>query len=72
LTMTTRTLEIIANSMQTPFLGAIINTTQAVLENVQVTFVERSGFDVKAYLLARPLPNTKMTVFSFWNKSKNC
>ncbi|KAJ7350877.1 hypothetical protein DFH08DRAFT_806856 [Mycena albidolilacea] len=35
LTMTTNTLEIIADSMQTPFLGAIINTTQAVLENVQ-------------------------------------
>ncbi|KAJ7721099.1 hypothetical protein B0H14DRAFT_587654 [Mycena olivaceomarginata] len=35
LTMTTRTLEIIADSMQTPFLGAIVNTTQAVLENVQ-------------------------------------
>ncbi|KAJ7859837.1 hypothetical protein B0H14DRAFT_2577002 [Mycena olivaceomarginata] len=35
LTMTTNTLEIIADSMQTPFLGAIINTTQAILENIQ-------------------------------------
>jgi hypothetical protein len=33
--------------MQTPFLGAIFNTTQAVLENVQVTFVERSGINAK-------------------------
>ncbi|KAJ7738554.1 hypothetical protein B0H14DRAFT_3168166 [Mycena olivaceomarginata] len=35
LTMTTNTLEIIADSIQTPFLGAIINTTQAVLQNIQ-------------------------------------
>ncbi|KAJ7798719.1 hypothetical protein B0H14DRAFT_3156808 [Mycena olivaceomarginata] len=35
LTMATGTLEIIADTMQTPFLGAIINTTQAVLENIQ-------------------------------------
>ncbi|KAJ7894402.1 hypothetical protein B0H14DRAFT_2559185 [Mycena olivaceomarginata] len=36
LTMTTNTLEIIADSIQTPFLGAIINTTQAVLKNIQL------------------------------------
>ncbi|KAJ7797404.1 P-loop containing nucleoside triphosphate hydrolase protein, partial [Mycena olivaceomarginata] len=35
LTMTTNTLEIIADSIQIPFLGAIINTTQAVLKNIQ-------------------------------------
>ncbi|KAJ7804177.1 hypothetical protein B0H14DRAFT_3154111 [Mycena olivaceomarginata] len=35
LTMTTSTLEIIADTLQTPFLGAIINTTHAVLENIQ-------------------------------------
>jgi hypothetical protein len=40
--MTTNTLQIIADSMQTPFLGAIINTTQAVLKNIQVSFVERN------------------------------
>ncbi|KAJ7857962.1 hypothetical protein B0H14DRAFT_678239, partial [Mycena olivaceomarginata] len=34
--MTTSTLQIIADSMKTPFLGAIINTTQAVLKNVQI------------------------------------
>ncbi|KAJ7821389.1 hypothetical protein B0H14DRAFT_2599268 [Mycena olivaceomarginata] len=34
LTMTTNTLQIIADSMKTPFLSAIINTTQAVLKNV--------------------------------------
>ncbi|KAJ7812446.1 hypothetical protein B0H14DRAFT_3752483 [Mycena olivaceomarginata] len=35
LTMTTNTLQIIADSMKTPFLGAIINTTNAVLQNMQ-------------------------------------
>ncbi|KAJ7698450.1 P-loop containing nucleoside triphosphate hydrolase protein, partial [Mycena olivaceomarginata] len=35
LTMTTNTLEIIADSIQTPFLGAIVNTTRAVLQNIQ-------------------------------------
>ncbi|KAJ7321318.1 P-loop containing nucleoside triphosphate hydrolase protein, partial [Mycena albidolilacea] len=33
--MTTNSLQIIADSMKTPFLGAIINTTQAVLKNIQ-------------------------------------
>jgi hypothetical protein len=42
LTMTTNTLQIIADSIQTPFLGAIINTTQAVLQNIQVSFVEET------------------------------
>ncbi|KAJ7877915.1 hypothetical protein B0H14DRAFT_3130084 [Mycena olivaceomarginata] len=36
LTMTTNTLRIIADSIQTPFLGALINTTQAVLKNIQL------------------------------------
>ncbi|KAJ7681536.1 hypothetical protein B0H14DRAFT_3678208 [Mycena olivaceomarginata] len=36
LTMTTNSLQIIADSMKTPFLGAIINTTQAVLKNIQL------------------------------------
>ncbi|KAJ7701305.1 hypothetical protein B0H14DRAFT_2648434 [Mycena olivaceomarginata] len=36
LTMTTNTLQIIADSMKTPFLGAIINTTQAVLKMIQL------------------------------------
>ncbi|KAJ7339230.1 hypothetical protein DFH08DRAFT_812619 [Mycena albidolilacea] len=36
LIMTTNTLQIIADSIQTPFLGAIINTTQAVLNNIQL------------------------------------
>ncbi|KAJ7846743.1 hypothetical protein B0H14DRAFT_3678060 [Mycena olivaceomarginata] len=35
LTMTTNTLQIIADSMKTPFLGSIINTTNAVLKNIQ-------------------------------------
>ncbi|KAJ7896686.1 hypothetical protein B0H14DRAFT_3124887 [Mycena olivaceomarginata] len=35
LTMTTNGLQIIADSMKTPFLGAIINTTQAVLKIIQ-------------------------------------
>ncbi|KAJ7896649.1 hypothetical protein B0H14DRAFT_450539 [Mycena olivaceomarginata] len=35
LTMTANTLQIIASSMKTPFLGAIINTTQAVLKMIQ-------------------------------------
>jgi hypothetical protein len=38
--MTTNTLQIIADSMETPFLGAIINTTQVVLKNVQVSAVK--------------------------------
>jgi hypothetical protein len=42
LTMTTNSLQIIADSMKTPFLGAIINTTQAVLKNIQVSFVEEA------------------------------
>ncbi|KAJ7794330.1 hypothetical protein B0H14DRAFT_2532893 [Mycena olivaceomarginata] len=35
LTMTTNTLQLITDGMKTPFLGAIINTTQAVLKNIQ-------------------------------------
>ncbi|KAJ7812802.1 hypothetical protein B0H14DRAFT_3150214 [Mycena olivaceomarginata] len=35
LAMTTNTLQIIADSMKTPFLGAIINTTQAVMKMIQ-------------------------------------
>jgi hypothetical protein len=33
--------------MQTPFLGAIINTTQAVLEKVQVSFLGRGVIDIE-------------------------
>jgi hypothetical protein len=40
--MTTNTLRIIADSMETPFLGAIINTTQAVLKIIQVSIVTES------------------------------
>jgi hypothetical protein len=42
LTMTTNTLQIIADSMETPLLGAIVNTTQAVLKNTHVSFVEQT------------------------------
>jgi hypothetical protein len=42
LTATTNTLQIIAHSINTPFLGAIINTTQAVLKNILVSFVEET------------------------------
>jgi hypothetical protein len=34
LTMATDTLQIMADSIKTPFLGVIINTTQAVWKNV--------------------------------------
>jgi hypothetical protein len=47
LSMTTNTLQIIADSMKTPFLGAIINTTQAVLKNIQVSFVENTCINMK-------------------------
>jgi hypothetical protein len=47
LTMTTDTLEIIADSMQTPFFGSIINTTQAILKNIQVSFVKETLINVK-------------------------
>jgi hypothetical protein len=40
--MTTNTLEIIADTIPTPFFGAIINTTQAVLKNVQVSFFKET------------------------------
>jgi hypothetical protein len=54
LTMTTNTLEIIVDSIQIPFLGAIVNTTQAVLQNIQVSFVEETLFNVKlSHLLDR-------------------
>ncbi|KAJ7339234.1 hypothetical protein DFH08DRAFT_1014142 [Mycena albidolilacea] len=43
LTMITNTLEITADSIQTPFLGAIINTTQAVLQNIQNHYVLTTG-----------------------------
>ncbi|KAJ7502196.1 hypothetical protein B0H11DRAFT_1907313 [Mycena galericulata] len=35
LTVTADTLEILANGVRTPFLGAILNTTQSLLENIQ-------------------------------------
>jgi hypothetical protein len=55
LTMATGTLEIIADTMQTPFLGAIINTTQAVLENIQVSFVKGTLINIKfSHLLDSP------------------
>jgi hypothetical protein len=41
LTMTTDTLQVIADSIKTPFLGAIINTTQAVLKNIQVSLLRK-------------------------------
>jgi hypothetical protein len=47
LTMTTNTLKIIADSMKTPFLDAIIHTTQAVLQNIQVSFVEETLLNVQ-------------------------
>ncbi|KAJ7894941.1 hypothetical protein B0H14DRAFT_2558969 [Mycena olivaceomarginata] len=40
LTMTTNTLQIIADSIKIPFLGAIINATNAVLKNIQVSLAE--------------------------------
>jgi hypothetical protein len=49
--MTTNTLQIIADTMETPFLGAIITTTQAVLENIQVSFVEQTLICDTYYLL---------------------
>jgi TRAP-type C4-dicarboxylate transport system substrate-binding protein len=42
LTMATDTLQIIADSINTPFLDAIINTTQTVLEKIQVGFVKKT------------------------------
>jgi hypothetical protein len=41
------TLQIIADSMKTPFLGAIVNTTQAVMKMIQVSFVEETFHNVK-------------------------
>jgi hypothetical protein len=69
--MTTNTLQIIAESMKTPFLGGIINTTNAVLENVQVSLAEDALSECEAYKPTRLLKNTKKTVFSFWSKSTN-
>jgi hypothetical protein len=44
LAVTADTLEIIANSLKTPFLQAIVNTTQSLLENIQVNpFTECSA-----------------------------
>jgi hypothetical protein len=40
LTMTINTLQVIVDSMNTPFLGAILNTTQALLKNIHVSFVK--------------------------------
>jgi hypothetical protein len=40
--MATNTLQIIADSINTPFLDAIINTTQTVLEKIQVGFVKNT------------------------------
>jgi hypothetical protein len=51
--MTTNTLQIIADSMKTPFLGAIINTTNAVLKNTQVSFAEDSLSEYEAYKTSR-------------------
>jgi hypothetical protein len=37
LTITSKTLGILASSAKTPFLEAISNTTQSLLKNIQVT-----------------------------------
>jgi hypothetical protein len=34
------TLDILANSLNTPFLAAITSTTQSLLKNIQVGFAE--------------------------------
>jgi hypothetical protein len=38
LTLTTNTLQILATTLETPFLEAISNTTQSLLKHVQVKF----------------------------------
>ncbi|KAJ7839683.1 hypothetical protein B0H14DRAFT_3140651 [Mycena olivaceomarginata] len=35
LTTTANTLDVLADTLDTPFLGAIVNTTQAVLKNIE-------------------------------------
>jgi hypothetical protein len=67
--MSINTLQIIADSMQAPFLGAIINTTNVVLKNIQVSLAEDALSEYEAYKPSRLLTNTKKTVFSFWSKS---
>jgi hypothetical protein len=37
LTITANTLEVLADTLDTPFLGAIVNTTQAVVKNIEVS-----------------------------------
>jgi hypothetical protein len=37
LAATANSLKILADALDTPFLGAIVNTTQAVLKNIEVS-----------------------------------
>jgi hypothetical protein len=37
LAATANSLKILADTLNTPFLGAIVNTTQAVLKNIEVS-----------------------------------
>jgi hypothetical protein len=37
LAATANSLKILADTLDTPFLGAIVNTTQAVLKNIEVS-----------------------------------
>jgi hypothetical protein len=40
LTIASHTLEILADTLNIPYLAAIVNTTQAILRNIEVTVVE--------------------------------
>lgn len=46
LTITANTLEIIADSLNTPFLGAIVATTRSVLENIEVGLCQGSVISI--------------------------
>ncbi len=71
LAVTADTLEIIANSLKTPFLQAIVNTTQSLLENIQVNpFTECSASS--SVFHCRQWSKIRIPVPSWWNKLMNC
>lgn len=45
-TMTLKTLDILAHSLNTPFLGVICATAQSVLENMEVNILGKANITV--------------------------
>jgi hypothetical protein len=49
--VTLKTLEVLADNLNTPFLGVILTTIQSLLENIEVNTTINSTYDSESQLL---------------------